>query len=122
MKEKVMSGEVKPDLTEIERRCEEATRRYEELISNPRYVKKPVAVVTVPVSDADAEIVRSGPESVSLHARRKDGVLAVVRPARNPNHVEVMVDWVREVDACGRPVWPKGGAQHEYNPLDALKT
>jgi hypothetical protein len=43
-----------------------------------------------------------------------------MRPQPNPQHVTVKVDDVREVDANGRPVWPKAGAIHEYNPLDRI--
>jgi putative intracellular protease/amidase len=120
-----MTPEELPSLEECERRCVEATRRYEELINNPRYVKKPVAVVTMPVSEADAKKVQADPESLRLHTRRQDGVSAVIAPLGfaplGDRHVRVRVDWVREVDAQGRPVWDQPGAQHEYNPLDALK-
>ncbi len=44
-----------------------------------------------------------------------------MKPQGNPHRVTVMVDWVREVDADGRPVWDRTGAVHEYNPLDALR-
>jgi hypothetical protein len=113
-----MTPEELPSLEECERRCAEATRRYEELISNPRYVKKPVAVVTVPVSEADAKKVQADPESLRLHTKRQDGAYEGFAPL-GERHVRVRVDWVRDVDAEGRPVWP--GAIHEYDPLDALK-
>jgi len=122
---------------------EELERRLEELRSNSVYKRKPVAerkpvaVVTVPVSDADAKIIARDPESLRLHARREDGGLAAMRPlhrhyqvppglAEGPRRpadgaVRVCVELVREVDAAGRPIWPKAGAVHEYNPLDALR-
>lgn len=105
-------------MTEAERLA--LDRRYEELINNPRYVKQPVAVVSLPVSAADAEVIRAAPESVRVSARRRDGVTMLMRPAANPNHVTVRVDQVREVDAFGRPVWDRPGVQHEYNPVDRL--
>lgn len=99
---------------------EDLDRRYEELINNPRYVKKPVAVVSLPVSAADADVIRAAPETVRLTARRSDGVSVLMRPAANPNHVKLRVDLVREVDALGRPVWDQPEVQHQYNPIDRL--
>jgi hypothetical protein len=100
---------------------EEAQREFEELMRTPIGPAKPkVPVVSVPVTEQFAEVVAANPESVRVVARREDGVSVLARPEDNPL-VRVRVDLVREVDACGRPVWPKGGAVHEYNPLDALK-
>jgi hypothetical protein len=82
-------------------------------------MKPPVKVVIVPVSDGFAEKVSANLETVIVS--EPNGVTTIERPRANPNHVTVMVDSVREVDAYGRPVWPSGGCQHEYNPLDALK-
>jgi hypothetical protein len=81
---------------------------------------KPIDVVVVPLKAEDAVIVRAAPESVRLVARRDDGVTQMMKPQPNPNRVTVLVDRVTEVDGCGRPVWPKGGAVHEYDPLKAL--
>src|SRR5215510_5168563 len=75
--------------------------------------KPAVEVVTVPVAAADAEVIRRKPESLRLHAQRQDGVSVLMRPLRN-DRVTVLVNEVREVDAFGRPIWPKAGATHEY--------
>jgi hypothetical protein len=80
--------------------------------------KPKVAVLTLPVTE---DFTRVDPESVRVHGQRDDGVVVVVRPPVNPLHVTVRVDWIREVDSDGRPIWPQGGAQHEYDPLAALK-
>ena len=48
------------------------------------------------------------------------GTTILERPAPNPNHVTVRIDYVREVDAHGRPVYPEGRVVSEYNPLDRL--
>jgi hypothetical protein len=36
-------------------------------------------------------------------------------------NVRVCVEQVIEVDADGRPVWPKAGAVHEYDPLERVE-
>ncbi len=81
--------------------------------------KPAVEVVTVPVSPTDAEVIRRKPESLRLHAQRKDGVTVLMQPLRN-DRVTVLVNQVREVDAYGRPIWAKSGATDEYDPLDRL--
>jgi hypothetical protein len=102
---------------------EKLEREFEEMMATPlpKAKPKPVAVVTVPVSDRDAAVIAANPESVRVSARRDDGVSVLMKPQGNPHHVTVMVDWVREVDASGRPVRDCGGVVHEYNPLDALR-
>ena len=86
-------------------------REFEELMRTPiGPAKQPVDVVVVPLKAEDAAIVRAAPESVRVVARREDGVSMLMKPQRNSNCVEVLVDRVMEVDAYGRPVWPKGGA------------
>jgi len=82
---------------------------------------KPVAVVTLPVSDRIAEAARTNPNSVRVSARGADGIALVEGPRANPHHVVVRVDLVAEVDRFGRPVWDRPGVAHEYNPLDALR-
>jgi hypothetical protein len=104
---------------------EERKRRFFERLDSGYYFRepqpKPVAVVTLPVSDKIAKAVRASPNSVRLSARGEDGIAVVEGPRSNPHHVTVRVDQVMEVDAVGRPVWPKTGAVHEYNPHDALR-
>jgi len=82
-------------------------RRYEELINNPRFVKQPVSVVTVPVSDSFAVKAKAKPENVRVTVTDTEGVTFIERPKPNPNHVKVLVNCVREVDGYGRPVWDK---------------
>ena len=81
---------------------------------------KPEPVLTVPVSEKIAAAVRANPESVRISARSAEDIHVVEGP-RGQGGVSVRVDWVSEVDANGRPVWPKAEAVHEYNPLDALR-
>jgi hypothetical protein len=96
-------------------------REFEEQMATPLPRAKPkVAVVTVPLSEKDAAVIAANPESVRVSARREDGVGVLMKPAPN-SVVKVCVEQVREVDEWGRPIWPKAGAVHEYNPLDALK-
>jgi hypothetical protein len=96
-------------------------REFEEQMATPLPMAKPkVAVVTVPLSAGDAAVVAKNPESVRVSARREDGVSLLMRPVPNAL-VKVCVEQVQEVDGWGRPVWPKAGAVHEYNPLDALR-
>lgn len=98
-------------------------REFEEFLSTPipKAKPKPVAVVTVPVSDNDAAVIAANPESVRVSARRKDGVSVLIRPKGNRQHVTVRTDWVSEVDAHGRPVWERGGVVSDYDPLTALR-
>jgi hypothetical protein len=102
---------------------EKLEREFEEMMATPlpKAKPKPVAVVTVPLSDKHAAVVVGNPESVRVSARRDDGMSVLMKPQGNPHHVTVRVDWVREVDANGRPVWDRFGAVHEYNTLDALR-
>ncbi len=80
----------------------------------------PEPVAVLPVSARMAEAVKSNPESVRLTARGADGVTVIERPQRNSATVTVMVDYVSEVDAAGRPVWDHPGAVHEYDPYSRL--
>jgi len=41
---------------------------------------KPVAVVSMPVSNSDAEVIAANPESVRISAIRKDGVTVLAKP------------------------------------------
>jgi len=101
----------------------ELERKFEERLSKPipRAKPKPVAVVSVPVADKDAAVIAANPDSLRLSARRDDGVSVLIKPQRNPQHVTVRTDWVRVVDAHGRPVWDRAGVVSDYNPLDALR-
>jgi hypothetical protein len=81
---------------------------------------KPVAVVSVPVSNADAEVIAANPESVRISARRSDGVTLLAKPKRNDLHVTVRADLVRELDEHGRPVWDKVGITSDYHPFSGL--
>jgi hypothetical protein len=83
---------------EFERR----DKAFWERIKTPIPLAKPkVAVLSLPVPD---DWTRVDPKSVVVHGRREDGVVVIGRPQANPLHVEVKIDWVREVDADGRPV------------------
>jgi hypothetical protein len=98
---------------------------FEEKLASGYYIRKkakPVAVVTVPVSPAVAEVVAANPESVRLSARRNDGVTLFTKPEPNPNCVTVRLDLVRKIDAQGRPVWDDelAGAISEYHPFSGL--
>lgn len=92
-------------------------REFEEFLSKPipRAKPKPVAVVSVPVSDKDAAVIAANPESVRVSARRDDGLSVLIKPERNPHHVMVRTDWVSEIDAQGRPVWDRGGVVSDYD-------
>jgi hypothetical protein len=92
---------------------------YEKLAQGFPRDKPKVDFVTVPINPTDAEVIRRRPESLRLHAQRDDGVTVLMRPLQR-DHVKILVDRVAEVDAYGRPIWPKAGAEHEYNPLDRL--
>lgn len=91
-------------------------REFEEFLSKPipKAKPKPVAVVSVPVSDTDAAVIAANPESVRVWARRDDGVSVLIKPQHNPQHVTVRTDWVNQVDANGRPIWDRGGAVSDY--------
>jgi hypothetical protein len=93
--------------TEEERLERKRKRRLYEWLASPDFLKpdpKPVKVVTIPLADADAAVVKANPDSVRVNARRDDGVSVLMRPYDNPRRVTVMVDSVREVDANARPV------------------
>jgi hypothetical protein len=94
----------------------------EELIRRgpPPIKPAPTRVLTVPVSERAAAAVKANPEEVRIVARASDGTTILERPAPNPNHVTVRIDYVREVDAHGRPVYPEQRVVSEYNPLDRL--
>jgi hypothetical protein len=103
---------------------EERKRRFFEKVDSGYYTRpaKPkVPVVTLPVSPKIAEAVRANPESVRVSARGEDGIAVIEGPRGNPTGVIVRIDLVSDVDAQGRPVWPKVGVVHEYNPLGALR-
>ena len=82
-----------------------------------RPAKPKVPVVAVPVSEKVAEAVKANPESVRVSARSADGVSVFGGPQRNPANVTVRVEWVREVDADGRPIWDRSGVVSDYDPL-----
>jgi len=103
---------------------EDLKRRFFEKVDSgcfTRPAKPKVPVVTLPVSEKIAEAVRANPESLRVSARGEDGIALVEGPRGNPAHVTVRIDYVAEVDADGRPVWPKARVVHEYNPMDVLK-
>jgi hypothetical protein len=81
--------------------------------------RKPTPTITLPVSEKLAAAAKVNPESVRISARDDDGMRVVGGPLLSSN-VRVCVEQVIEVDADGRPIWPKAGAVHEYNPLDRL--
>jgi hypothetical protein len=80
-----------------------------------------VAVATVPISDLVAEALKANPESVRIAARTESGVQLVEGPKANDSRVTVRVDYVKGVDAAGRPVWPEAGVVHDYSPIDGLR-
>jgi len=97
---------------------EERRKRFFERIENEplRPAKpKPTPVVTLPVSENVAQAAKAHPESVRIAARDANG-MSVIEGPRPKSIVTVCVDYVREVDANGRPVWPQAGTVHEYNP------
>ena len=105
----------------------EKRKAFDERIASGYYVKRlletarvATPVVTLPVSERLAEAIKENPGSVRVSARAADGLHRVEGARANPR-VGVRVDLVREVDEEGRPVWDRGGAVHEYNPLDALR-
>jgi hypothetical protein len=81
---------------------------------------KPTSTLTMGVNEKLAAAAKANPESVRVSARGDDGVSVVGGPLPS-SIVSVCVEQVFEVDAAGRPVWPKAGAVHEYNPFDSLK-
>lgn len=103
-------------------------RTFEEIVAERPAIKeflaknplrpKPTAVVTLPVSEKIAAAIKADPQSVRVAARGEDGVQVVEGPKRNAGNVTVRVDMVREVDAAGRPIWERGGAVSDYDPLE----
>jgi len=110
---------MKPD---EELSLEERHKRFFERIDNEPLrpaPPKPTPVVTLPVSEKLAEAAKANPESVRVAARGSHGIAIVEGPRRN-SIVTVCVDYVREVDANGRPVLPQAGVGHEYDPYSKL--
>jgi hypothetical protein len=99
---------------------EERRKRFLKRIEAGDFRRLPAAVALVPVSPKVAEAVKANPESVRISAKGADGISIIERPQRNHVNVKVMVDYVREVDADGRPMWDRPGVVHEYDPLSAL--
>jgi hypothetical protein len=99
---------------------EERRKRFLKRIEAGDFRRLPVPVALVPVSQRVAEAVKANPESVRISAKGADGISIIERPQRNHVNVKVMVDYVREVDADGRPMWDRPGVVHEYDPLSAL--
>ena len=62
-------------------------RKFEEAISQPipKAKPKPIAVVSVPVSDKDAAVIAANPESVRVSARRDDGVSVLISLSAIPS-------------------------------------
>jgi hypothetical protein len=71
--------------------------------------------MAAPISDRMVAAVRANPADVRMVAKEETGAVLVERL------VTVRTDLVWEVDENARPVWPKAGVVHEYNPLDALR-
>jgi hypothetical protein len=117
-----MSKTQMPEMTEKE--WAERKRRLDERLANYtlRPAKpKPVAVVSVPVSQRDAEVIAGNPESVRVSARREDGVTVLAKPERNSQNVTVRIDWVHEVNAQGQPIYDEPGAVSDYHPWSGLR-
>ncbi len=102
---------------EIDREARErlAAELYAEALRIPSAKPKPVAVLTVPVSERIAKAAQANPQSVRVSACGQDGVSVFDGAKHNSNRVVVRVDLVREVDAQGRPVWDQARVVHEYN-------
>jgi hypothetical protein len=99
---------------------EERRKRFLKRIDAGDFRRMPAPVAVVPVSAKVAEAVKVNPESVRISARGPDGLSIIERPQRNHVNVTVMVDYVREVDADGKPVWDRPSVVHEYDPLSRL--
>lgn len=99
--------------------------KYQRLMSEPlprvKPKPKPTAVLALPVSDKIAEAAGANPKTVRVSARGADGIAIVEGPRSNPHNVTVRVDWVREVDSDGHPIYNSGGVVHEYDPRTALR-
>ena len=55
-----------------------------------------------------------------VSARSAAGVSVFGGPQHNPANVTVKVEWVREVDAEGRPVWDQPEVVSNYDPFSRL--
>lgn len=77
---------------------------------------KPTPVAIVPISERVAQAVKANPESVRISARDSDGVTVFEKP-QSSARVTVRVEYVQEVDANGRPVWPSASVASEYDPI-----
>jgi hypothetical protein len=101
---------------------EEKRRLFYERLESGYYNRKPqpvaVPVAVVPVSEKIAEAVKANPQSVRISARGTDDIAIVEGPRRDSTTVRVMVEYVREVDADGRPVWDS--VVSDYDPLSRL--
>jgi len=102
---------MKPNDLTLDERREQFLKRIRE--GKVRRLPTPVAVI--PVSKRVADAVKENPESVRVAAKDARGISIVERPQHTSTLVSVMVDYVREVDANGRPVWDRPGAVHEYD-------
>ena len=104
---------------------EQAARKFDAELEKRDWLRpkpKPVAVVSLPVSDNFAKVAAANPASVGVHARTAEGVTVIEKPLRNENCVTLRTDLVLEIDAQGRPVWDDElpGATHEYHPWNGL--
>jgi hypothetical protein len=102
---------------------EERRKRFFEKLDRGEFTvpaKPRVPVVSVPVAPRVAQAAKANPESVRVIAREEDGVSVFSGPQGNPLNVKVMVEYVREVDADGRPVWPSAEVETDYDPMSRL--
>src|SRR5262249_25851256 len=99
---------------------EERRKRFIERIEAGNFRRLPMVVAVVPVSQRVAGGGKGNPENVRGSARGGDGISVIEKPRRNPQNVTVMVDYVREVDANGRPVWDRPGVVSDYDPYSRL--
>jgi hypothetical protein len=101
---------------------EEKRRLFYERLESGYYNRKPqplpIPVAVVPVSEKIAEAVKANPQSVRVSARGTDDIAIVEGPRRDSMNVRVMIEYVREVDADGRPVW--SSVVSDYDPLSRL--
>jgi hypothetical protein len=86
---------------------EEKRRLFFERLESDYYfklVKGTVPVVSVPVTEAVAEVAKANCEGVTLVIRRDDGVTVIARPQCNALGLGVTVTWVQELNEHGLPV------------------
>jgi hypothetical protein len=87
---------------------EERQRRFLEYLYSEecyrRVMRPSVPVVSVPVTEAVAEVAKANREGVTLVVRRSDGVSVVARPHANALGFGVTVTLVRELNEDGLPV------------------